>query len=201
MPVSPEEDWDYWDKKAIDLQRNQSASINAAAAKWSALAGALLGVFATVAFAGGLTTLDTLSSPWQTITKFLTTLAVLTAATGTVLLGVAAGGLRTTRIHNPLDGMEVKRRFTSDVRSSLNYLKYGRVLSSVAAVTAIAGSIMVLWAGQANTTAPPPPYLAIFGDGAVCGQLSPGRNHRLDVAGRRLTASVRVLVPVSACPK
>src|SRR5262245_39293504 len=112
MPVSPEEEWDYWDAKATELRRTQLKNVQSSATKWSALLAALLGVFGTVAFAGGLTTLDKLHDPWSTIVKVLTTAAAATAIAGIVLLAKAAGGLSTT--HQPaLDAAAVRELSTS----------------------------------------------------------------------------------------
>jgi hypothetical protein len=60
MPASADEEWAYWDAKATDLRRTQLSTVQGAATKWATLLTAVLGVFGTVAFAGGLTTLDKL---------------------------------------------------------------------------------------------------------------------------------------------
>jgi hypothetical protein len=51
MPVSPEEEWTYWDTKATELRRGQLATVQAAAARWAAL---LTGIGALSMAAGGL---------------------------------------------------------------------------------------------------------------------------------------------------
>jgi hypothetical protein len=199
MPVSPEQDWEYWDEKATALWREQTTSVNTAAAKWSAMVGALLGVFGAVAFAGGLATLDKLSGPWDAIAKAITTAAVLAGVGGIVFLALAAGGLRTERLDHPLTGAEVKRRHTTRVRSSLRLLRIGRWFSACAALFVVAGSLLILWVGSAPAAKKPPLLIATFSDGSICGPAVFAPNGSITVGGRKLDNRLRNLVVVSSC--
>jgi hypothetical protein len=199
MPVSPEQDWEYWDEKATALWREQMTSVSTAAAKWSAMVGTLLGVFGAVAFAGGLATIERLDDPWNAIAKIITTAAVLASVVGIVLLAAAAGGLTTQQLDQPLTGAQVKTHQTVGIRRSLELLRVGRWFSAGAALLVIIGSLIILWVGPAPVSRKPPLLIAAFPDGAVCGPAVLAQSGKVTVAGRELDSQMKAMVVVTAC--
>jgi hypothetical protein len=199
VPVSPEDDWTYWDSRATSLTRTQLAGVNASAAKWQALATSLLAVFGTVAFAGGLTTLDELSEPWGVIAQVLTTLAVASGVVGVVLLALAAGGLRVDTVTGPLDGMALRDLHERETERQASRLRAGRLAAVTTAGLVLAGSLLILWFGQPGPS-DPPAFVAVFEDGAACGSLSLGGGGELLLAGRPLSDGLVSISSVDACP-
>lgn len=196
MPVTPEEEFDYWDVKATELRRGQLESVRAAAAKWTALMSALLGVFGTVAFAGGLQTVDKLGDPWASIVKGLTSAAAVFAVCAIALLSLAAGGLRISK-QQGLTADSVRRMFTENTRQALCCLNWGKKAALLAAAIVLAGSAVILWAGSPTT--PPPTILVVTRHGAYCGPLSQAGG-RLEVGTHPLGGHITRVVIVDACP-
>jgi hypothetical protein len=185
----------YHEQKADQLRRDQLGTVQAAARRWSALMGALLGVFGTVAFAGGLTTLDRLAPPYDVLVRVLTTLALLGAAGAVALLARAAGGLRMRDVPL-LTGAVLLERQDEWLAGAVRSLTWGRRCALGAAGLVLGGSLLVLW-----TPAPPAasPLLVRFPGAALCGRPVAGTDGRLTIAGRPLDEAVDV-VPVAACP-
>lgn len=195
MPLTPEAEWEYWDKKAVELRHTQSESVNAAAAKWSALMAGLLGVFSAVAFAGGFTTLDNLNQSWHTPVLVLTTIAVCAAIVSLILLAIAGGGLWTKTVRNPLDGLDVKRRATQQAQRNLVLLSIGRVLSVLTVAVVVVGSLAVLWVGPSKDAQK---YVATFTDkGPAYGVLTVAEDGTMRVGGQSLDRTLVGLTPVS----
>ena len=88
-----EQELEYWDKKATEIKRTKLTTVQASATKWAGLLTAILGVFGTATFAGGLTSIDELPSPYAGLAKTGTTLAAVFAIAAIVCLTQAAGGL------------------------------------------------------------------------------------------------------------
>lgn len=198
MPLNTEEEWKYWDEKAVDLPHEETEAVNASAAKWQALATALLGVFGLVAFAGGLTTLDKLGEPWRTSALVMTSIAVVTAVIGLILLGIASGGLWTVLVKHPVDGLELKRLAHEHALRANKCLKYGQWFTAVTVALVLSGSMMILWAGPSENTQK---YVAIFADrGPAYGELVEGPKGKLILNGQELGKDLVSLTPVSAKP-
>ena len=89
MPIPTDEA--YWREEVIKAQRDELESTRKAATAWAGLFGAVLGVFGTVTFAGGLTALDDLNEDWQPLVKGATLAAAALALGATLLAGAAAG--------------------------------------------------------------------------------------------------------------
>lgn len=198
MPATPEEEWTYWDTKATELRRTQLGTVQASATKWSALMTALLGVFGTVAFAGGLTTIDKLGHPWDRVAKILTTAAAASAVLAIVALALAAGGLLVSRGPG-LTATSVRDRQTTQLQRGLKRLHVGRLCAVLDAALVIAGSTIVLWAGEAKSTSSSGTFLAVVDGKAVCGPLTKDANGALVIGGATLK-KVTQLVPTSSCP-
>jgi hypothetical protein len=196
MPVTPEEEFDYWDAKATELRREQLASVRATATKWTALMSALLGVFGTVAFAGGLQTVDHLSDPWASIVKGLTTGAAVSAVGAIVLLSLAAGGLRISK-EKGLTADSVRRMSTEDTRQALHWLSWGKVATVIAATLVLTGSTIILWVQPKST--PPQTVLVITRHGVFCGPLTRAKGE-FHVGRHALEGDISGTIIVDACP-
>ncbi len=196
MSVTPEEEFDYWDAKATELRRSQLDSVRAAATKWAALMGALLGVFGTVTFAGGLRTVDMLGDPWAQIVKGLTSAAAAFAVAAIGMLSYAAGGLRISQ-EQGLTGDSVQRMFTEDTGRAMRWLGWGKKGALAAAATVLAGSALILWVGP--QPAAPPTILVVIKHHTYCGPLRQGSSG-LRVGRHPLSGDIQAIVIVNACP-
>ena len=197
MPASAEEEWRYWDTKATELRRSQLTTVQTAATKWSAVLTALLGVFGTVAFAGGLTTIDKLPSPWDAIAKTLTTLAVITAIIAIWVLNRAAGGLSIAKYHG-ISAATTRDIHTTGAERALGLLKFGKYFAVATAALVLVGSLLVLWVREKPEVPAPPTLLAVVDQGLICGELASVEG-KLTVDGRPAETATYI-VPVSACP-
>jgi hypothetical protein len=197
VPVSPEEEWEYWDKKATELRRGQLTTVQTSATKWSALLAALLGVFSAVAFAGGLTTIDKLPDLWAPIVRGITTLAVLTDIGGIAALSMAAGGLLVAR-RSGLTATSVQEMYTAGTGTALRWLTTGRVFALVTAVLVLAGSGIVLWAPERSDPPKAPNVLVVVNGHAVCGRLS-GTPGAWKVGDEPLSGQITSMTVVASC--
>jgi hypothetical protein len=195
MPVTEEEEWSYWDQKATELRRGQLATVQGSAGKWLAFLTALLGIFGTVAFAGGLTTIDKLGSGWDIAARTLTTLAALAAVIGIVFLTKAAGGLSVKKVGN-LTSVGARDLSTSNISGNLRDLGKGRVAALAASALVLAGSMIVLWVGPAPQ-GESQKVIAIIDGRAICGELGSSEG-RLTIAGE-VAETASSLVPVASC--
>jgi hypothetical protein len=196
MPATPEEEFDYWDAKATDLRRGQLDTVRTTATKWATLMSALLGVFGTVAFAGGLQTVDQLGDPWAQVVKGLTTFAAALAVSAILLLSLAAGGLRIAK-EPGLTADSVRKMFTENTGGALGLLGWGKKAAVTAAAAVLSGSALILWIGP---QAPPPPaVLVVTEHGSYCGPLRHSGG-RLKVGGHALAGDITSVVIVDACP-
>lgn len=198
MPVTPEQEWEYWDSRATELRRGQLGTVQSSATKWAALMTALLGIFGTVAFAGGLTTLDKLPNPWVGIAKVLTLVAAASAITAIVFLGVAAGGLLVSR-HGGFTPELVRDMNTVEASGALNWLRRGQMAAVLAAALVIVGSGIVLWVGEKPSNPEIPKVVAVVNGNAICGSLARMRNGELAVGSTTLAHATSVTV-VGSCP-
>jgi hypothetical protein len=197
MPATAEQEWEYWDKQATDLRRSQLKTVQTSATKWSTLLTALLGVFGTVAFAGGLSSLDDLEPPWAGVAKSMTTIAAGLAIVAIVCLSYAAGGLRLTAV-SALSGPLLKRRNTDLAGSSLALLDLGRLCAVLAGLAVLAGSFMVLWAPTSEPRASR--VIARFDDVSYCGRPTKAPiDNDLLIGGRKLSEATEI-ISVAACP-
>ena len=189
------EEHDYWKDQVIALRRNQLETVTKAATSWSALFSAVLAVFGAVAFAGGLTTLDKLASPWHEIVLGMTLLAAMLALAATVLAGLASGTTASETDDSTWDGLRdsTKQR----AKEALGRLRLAKKLGAGAMALVVVGSSIVLIVGE-DTSVSSPDVIAVVNGAAVCGPLT-RTNARLSVAGTELT-NVASITVVGACP-
>lgn len=151
---------DFYEARLDELRRGQLKTVQASAGRWSALMTAVLGVFGTVAFAGGLTTIDDLAEPFDAIAKAVTTLAAAAAVVAVVYLARASGGLRLDDLAFP-NGRTLMNREAELTAAARTWLRTGRWFAA-------ATGALVLWCPTA--TPGPSNVLVRFPDGALAGQ-------------------------------
>lgn len=196
--TTPAEESKYWRTKSETLRRTQLETIQKAATGWSALLGALLGIFGAAAFAGGLTTIDKLAEPWATVAKGLTVAAALAGITATYRAAQAAGSL-SPGPSNELDSDSIRERSTAAANTAFMRLRSAKFFTVIAAALVFIGSGIVLFAGEASTTKEPPTVVAVVAGTAACGAISE-EDGVLVVDGTPLAAEVESITVVEACP-
>jgi hypothetical protein len=194
--ASDEEDYEYWEDKVTALQRTQLDTVNAAATAWRTLFGALLGIFTAVAFAGGLTTIDNLAQPWDSIMKVATLVALVLAIGATYFANRASGSISVELIHNQ-DPLYLRNRTANLAAEARTNLGRAKPLGVLAVGIVIAGSAIVLLIGPAKPGAPD--VLLVQGGQATCGSLA-RQSGRLTVGTTPLSANVSQMTIVSSCP-
>ncbi|MCA1702380.1 MAG: hypothetical protein LC808_03575 [Actinobacteria bacterium] len=199
MPPTPEQEWEYWDTKGTELRHGQLDTVQKAAANWTALFGASLGIFGTVAFAGGLTTVDALADPWEVIVKVATTVAVLLALVATYF-GAKASQALSPKQASSLDATALMQRAEAAAHESLASLKVAKVTGTAAAALVLLGSATVLWLGQDQKPAEPPTAVVVVEGKSACGQLTKAVDGSLVVGGLTLNGAVSEFTVVSRCP-
>lgn len=197
MPATLEDEWAYWDAKATELRRTQLSSVQSAAAKWSGLLTAALGIFSAIAFAGGLTTIDKLDNPYAGWAKALTSVAALADLAAIILFAIIAGGL-TLAAKEGLTAQTVRKDNAVAADSLLPLLTWGRVAVFVAAVAVLAGSAMVLWAPQASSD--PSSVVVVTDAHLYCGELTANTDGSVTVGDVAPAGTVTQVVPVEKCP-
>jgi hypothetical protein len=198
MPATPEEEWTYWDGKAIELRRGQLATVQTAATKWSTLLTALLGLAGAAAFAGGLTTIDKLDETFATIARVLTTAAIVLAIIAIGCFSAAGGGL-APKVVPGINATYVRDKLIGGAAPALSLFKVGRIFALLAAAVVIGGSVMVLWVGEAKDSKAPPTVLAAFSDGhTACGTLGSSTNGST-IGGEPVNGPITQLLVVDAC--
>ena len=195
MP-SDEDDYKYWAGKVAALQRTQLDTVNAAATAWRTLFGALLGIFTAVAFAGGLTTIDKLASPWDTIMKIATLVAVAAAIGATYFANEASGSISVELLHNQ-DPLNLRNRTAAMASAARSNLDRAKPLGALAVGIVIIGSAVVLIVGPAKAA---PPDVLLFQNGhAICGPLAK-QSGQLVVGNTPLSPGASQMTVVSSCP-
>jgi hypothetical protein len=196
MPATEEEEWIYWDAKATELRRTQLETVRNSATKWSALLTALLGVFGAVAFSGGLTAIDKLNRASAFLARGLTTLAALAAVVGIFYFAKAAGGLTLKRTDS-LGSDTLRTSYSESTKRGLRNIGIGKRAAFVAVGCVLAGSLVVLWSGEAKPLATPTYLLARVHGQLICGLL--GEDERGVTIDRLPAAQAQVITVVQSC--
>jgi hypothetical protein len=199
MPASAEEEWTYWDGKATELRRTQLTTVQTSATKWSTLLTAILGVFGTVAFAGGLTTIDKLADPYPSIAKVVTTSAALVAVIGIYLLTKAGGGL-TLAVEQGITATSLRNRYTTGSEVSMRLLAWGKRCAVIVALLVLGGSLLVLWVGEKEEVTTPPSVVGIVEGELVCGILEDLPGAEVSIAGEPQGA-ISEVDTITTCPR
>jgi hypothetical protein len=183
---------EFWTQQVIEGRRDQLANVRKSATAWSGLFGAVLAVFGTVAFAGGLTALEDLPSQHASLVRVMTMAAAVLALGATVSSGYP--------ISPTNDNTWQGRRNTTNARAETARVELliAKSLGFLAAVLVLVGSSLVLFTDK-DTPAPKPPTVVAVVDGsAVCGTLSI-TSDGATVGGTPLSGAVTSFTVVTAC--
>src|SRR5262245_32635392 len=84
---------EYWAAKLTEARHGQLDTVRKAAASWSALFTAILGVFSAVTFTSGLSGLDELADAPRLAVQYAIGVAAVAALAATLLAGWAANAI------------------------------------------------------------------------------------------------------------
>ncbi|WP_189211279.1 hypothetical protein [Actinokineospora fastidiosa] len=190
--MSREED-EYWEGKILEARRGQLDTVRKAAAGWSALLTAVLGAFATVTFASGLTGMNDLPVGVRSIVRIGIAIAAIAVLLATILAGAAANAF--PRKTNDLTVDAFRTAHKERATRALKRLKWSMGFGVAGAVVVVAGSFVVLFTDKAP--AKPQPVIAPAGGKVYCGVPSAAPDGSLMLANVPLTGDVIV---VAKCP-
>lgn len=191
------DDETYWREEVDKARRGQLELVRRAATGWSALFAAVLGVFGTVSFAGGLTGVEDLGGSSEWVIRAVTVVAALLALAATVLAGVAAGPKPEPSASE--DWHDMRDATTALAWRSLALLKAAKWCGAGAAALVFLGSAYVVLAGKAEAEPEAPTVLVVVDGTVACGALSESDDGSLTVDGHALTGVDQVQV-VPTCP-
>ena len=188
---------DFWKGKVIEARHNQLDTVRKAAAGWTALFTAVLGIFGSVAFVGGFADLGDLGSTEAFLARLGVCVAAVLALVATIQCGLAANSMPTVTDDTTFQTMRDATKEKAE--QALGRLRLGLRFGIAAAVVTLSGSALVTFAGGEDAAPAVPDVLAFVNDDAlVCGPLSlEGGN--LTVGGTTIS-SLSSLVVVEACP-
>jgi hypothetical protein len=198
MALTPEQEWNYWDSQLTDLRHNQLKTVQSAAAAWSKLFAALLAIFGTVAFAGGLTTIDKLPSPWDVVAKVGTLIAAAAAIAATYMAARASDTLSVSD-RPAIDALTLRQAVSDAAHESVHWLSLAKIAGAIAVGIVLAGSGLIVVVGEAGDTPTVPTVVAVVDGHAYCGKLKK-LDGALAVRGHELNRSVTAVTPVADCP-
>ena len=198
VPVTPEDEWTFWDARLTDLKHGQLETVQKAATAWASLFGALVGVFGAVAFGGGLASVDRLPGPWDVLVK-AATLGAITLALVTIYLAAKAGEGLSPKTVRAFDAKALMLQTYEAAQERLATLRRARMTGVAVISILVGGAFVVLLVGREPQ--PAPSVVAIVDGKAVCGKLaSGGHGQALKIGSTSLDAAVASLDVVSSCP-
>jgi hypothetical protein len=197
MPPTAQENFAYWDDQLTTMIRTQLTTVQQAATGWRTLFGALLGIFTSVAFAGGITTIDKLASPWSDVVKYGTLAAVLAAALATFWSNQASQSL-SPEVTSHLDANYLRTQTNEQAATSLKRLNRAKISGALAIGVVLVGSALVLLVGPAAS--PSTSALATVNGKTICGVLKT-TGSSLKLGSTALSGDVSDITLVPSCPK
>lgn len=201
MPATRDDEWTYWDTKLTELRRCELETVHNAAKAWSTLFAGVLGLFGTVAFAGGLTTIDDLPGSAATVAKVLTLGAFGAALVATVAAAFASNSMTVKSDASLTTGKALRQRAHEAAQEGLERLKLARWAGLVAAACVVVGSVLILVVGKAEPAKSPPTAVVVIDGRAVCGKLERAESGDLAIGGTPLKGNVVAFSVVAACPE
>lgn len=195
--MTQEED-DFWTGKILEAQQNQLETVRKAGTAWSALFTAVLGVFITVTFASGLTGLNGLSEPVQTICRVGVVIAAIAIFIAATLAGSVANS--NPRLTNDLTIDSYRADSKSRAIRALNRLHLSMLFGVLAAVVIISNSLIVLFAHKAESENTPLSAVVVMKGEAYCGVLMTTSDGSLAI-GKMPVKGATSLTIVERCPK
>ncbi len=197
MPATFEEDWEFWDQKVTDLSRTELDTVQKSATAWKALVGGLIGLFGTIAFVSGPSSLAKLPDDTAMGVRVITVVALLVAVVATVFLARASATLYLADVE-ALDGDDLREGSKSAARTNLTRLRIGRVLGIIAACLVMIGSLIV-FIGPEKQSASDTSVVVVVGGSATCGKLDL-QSSELVAGEQSLAEGVDSITVVDECP-
>lgn len=200
--MSAREEALYWENQVDELRRTGLASIRDTAAKWQGTTAALVGVFASVAFARGPATFREFGVDGAASSRLfaLLLIAALVAFAAVACSAQAAQGVPSVRHY--WTGDRLRDWTAAEAEKAVRWLAFGRVLTLLAALLTLGGWLTVASAAIGRTEVATPQGLVQTADGrVVCGMLRNPSAVEVIVAGRAysLAPNDRVEI-VDSCP-
>ncbi|WP_216638719.1 hypothetical protein [Mycobacterium asiaticum] len=187
-----QDDDDYWQERLRDLSRNQLDTVRKAGAAWSAVFSAVLGLFGTVVFVGGLAGLDEVSSGKQSFIRW----AIATALVCALLATGFSGSIGFPEILKNQTTEHIRDLTIQRARTALCRLRWAVFFGALAGLTILVATVTVLFSDKAPT---PLHVITTFKGSLICGVLQKAEDNSLTVDGMRLTEP-RSITVVSSCP-
>ena len=194
MPTEQEEA-NYWKDQVLKGTRGELETVQKAAAAWSTLFTAILGIFGTVTFAGGLTALDDLPSTWRPWIKGSTIMAAGATLIAIIFASRASGTMPKRTNDTTWDGF--RRSSEAAAQQALKDLGMAKKAGLVAAGLVLVGSSAVLLAGPKEASTEVPTVVVVVDGKALCGKLAGGTPL---MVGTTALTNVTTLTVVSGCP-
>ena len=192
--MSQEED-EYWQARLLDARHGQLDTVRKAAASWSTLFTATLGLFGTVTFVSGLTALDDLASGTRLAVRWLIVAAAVLTLAATILAASAANSM--PRVGNDLTVNTYQSKNKAAATAALTRLRIAMGLGAAAASVVIAGSIVVLFADKSPS--PPTHLLVVVNGKTYCGTPTRSADGALRLGATSLDGA-SLVTTVTACP-
>ena len=190
-------DDEYWTEQIDATRRGQLDTVKKAAAGWTTLFTATLGIFGTVSFASGFTGLSDLEPTTKLIVRILIVVAALLMLAATLLAGFAANTF--PKHTNDLNVDDFRDASKTRAELSLTLLRLALIAGVATAAVVLAGSFLVLFSDKASAPDAGTSAIVTFDDGAVCGVLEIDDQGSLTLDGRELDG-VRSFTIVDECP-
>jgi hypothetical protein len=190
------EEREYWTKQVRAAQRTELENAQKVAGNWKTLVGALTGLFATAAFAGGKLTLDKLDDPWAWGLRVATVVALAAGALSTWWLAQASGlSLAVVENQSWIARRDASREKALAVQRLITQGKHAGLL---AAAIVLLGSVLTLMVPAATAPAKKPPEVLVVTEaGLLCGTLGV-TGPTVTVEGRAVASASSVTV-VDSC--
>lgn len=191
----------YWAGKAADAHHNVLVTVQASAGKWQAAIAAFLGVYATVGFVVGPTTLASLPpSGWKYVIVVVLGVAGFIGLIAVILANKAANGFPKVEQAFPLTGPQVAAAALAGAKKSRKLLRKAILGAAAAGTLAIVGSFGILAVGLLSP-APAPTVVIVTGGGAYCGALNTtnGNASVLLSTGKLISAKGAIITVVTSC--
>lgn len=178
----------------VAAERAALAALRTDAAAWTKLTGALVGIFGTAAFVGGLPTFEDLDSVQKLIAKILTVAALIV-----LMLATISGAIAERNAPQELPAMspnDLQRHLANKKPKVKRWILTTKILGFLGVLVIIGGSLWFVFDEPTKETSPPK-VLAVTPEGVVCGPLS-GEGTNLRVNDVSLDDATQIVV-VEGC--
>lgn len=192
--MDPQKNALWWNDKVVELYHDQRDTVADVANKWLALPAALAGVFGAIVFVGGVTAIDDLPDPWNSVVKWIMIATAVLALIGFAFLTIAGGDLRT-RVRSPsFAGQELETTWTNQAGFRNRLLWIGQGFSIVTLLLFVVGAGFAIGIPKSDSQ---PKYLATFADRPPAyGEAVEKADGTLSINGQELDKNLTSLTPV-----